>query len=518
VGNSTVLISLLVPLLLGGYLLLTSTTTVIPGIWPYDAKRVVQIVMLLVLFSIPALDSGIRNGLGSQLAALPSWLKSTLITLAGIGVLSALINAESTMHALNSLSEVVLMSALLFSVFVVAACRRIAGRPFDFMAVGLLAMTGLAVGVQELLGVLAAHSGDVEFNFRISLLNYSWPRFYNQVQSWMVPVLTVMPALFVRSRLARALCLLVLGLQWYIIMMTGARGAFVSIAGAFFLVAIFIPILRKHLLTWQLAGFVFGALIYAAVAFSFQAPAPDIPDDTLQQQAQQEAGANRRGGFYGNEEGTKGGFLAQSLGRPMANTSGRSWMWKIAIQDAVNHPLLGIGPMNYVCTSSVNMGHPHNFLLQTAAEWGIPVALAFGFLFLYLLAAAIPYWRRQKREEPSDQLLGCLLLTGLVSAALYSCLSGVMMMPASQVTGLLLCGMLLGLVPLQGDGRASPAARTSFIPAVLASVALLALSWHELSTLEERAALLRPGEDMHPRIWQNAMVCRLYVNSTGVKN
>jgi len=518
--KATILLSQFVPLLLGGYLLLTSTMAVIPGIWPYDAKRVIQFGLLLVLFALPLFNSAIRSGLGRQLAVIPGWLKLTLLALAGAGAASSLVNAESAMHAANSLSEVALMSTLVLSVFVVAVCRRIAGRSFDYIAIGLLALTGLAVGIQELLGVLAAHTSGLEFTYILSLLNYSHPRFYNQVQSWMIPVLTVIPILFARHGLARLICLMVLGLQWYIILMTGARGAFVSIAGAFGFAVIFFPLLRKHLLTWQLAGFIFGALIYVAALYSFDAHTPDIQDAANHQPAGPQTGLDGTGGFYGNEDGTKSGFFAQSLGRPMTNTSGRSWMWKITIRDTRAHPLLGIGPMNYVCTKkSVNLGgHPHNLALQIAAEWGLPAALAAGFLFLFLCAAATRYWRARKSTDQTEPILGSLLLTGIVSASLYSCLSGVMIMPASQVTGVLLGGMLLGLVPIEIKDKVSFTARSSFIPGMLLSGALLALAWYELSTLDSRAGLLRPADNMHPRMWQNAMVCKLYNVSGEVRN
>ncbi|HET6592993.1 MAG TPA: hypothetical protein VFG48_08780, partial [Xanthomonadales bacterium] len=42
-------VSWLAAVLPGLYLLLTSTTTLVPGIWPYDAKRMLQFVLLLLL-------------------------------------------------------------------------------------------------------------------------------------------------------------------------------------------------------------------------------------------------------------------------------------------------------------------------------------------------------------------------------------------------------------------------------------------------------------------------------------
>ena len=138
----------------------------------------------------------------------------------------------------------------------------------------LIALTGLAVGVQDLVGAAAAHMAEVEFNFDLALIYFSWPRFYNQVQTWMVPALVALPLLFARYRLASIVCFIVLGLQWYIILATGARGSFVSISAAIVIAMISLPTVRYRLLKWQAFGLALGVLIFALVAFSFEAGGP----------------------------------------------------------------------------------------------------------------------------------------------------------------------------------------------------------------------------------------------------
>ena len=55
------LVALLGAALPGLYLLLTSTTTLIPGMWPYDAKRMLQFALLLALFVLAATVRPIRT-------------------------------------------------------------------------------------------------------------------------------------------------------------------------------------------------------------------------------------------------------------------------------------------------------------------------------------------------------------------------------------------------------------------------------------------------------------------------
>jgi len=517
--DPAVLLGLLIPALIGFYLLITSTVYLVHGVWPYDVKRILQFGLLLVLFLVPALNGRIRREFGALLAAIPGWLKITLLAIFCWGVVSALINAQSLMHALNSLSEVALLSILVLGVFVVAACRRIAGRWFDRIAIGLLALTGLAVGLQELIGVVAAQNAGADFNFRISLLHFSWPRFYNQVQSWAVPALVALPPLFARYRLAAILCFIVLGLQWYIILMTGARGSFVAIGVASVFTLIFLPPVRARILKWQITSFALGALMFAVVLFSFETSdttsAIGPGSESIKYSLGREADIDASGGQL---TGGESSFFKQSLGRPMVHTSGRTWMWSVTVRDARDNPLLGIGPMNYVCTSNERIGHPHNFPLQLAAEWGIPVALAVCIIFMFLLWRTSRSIRQGEFDSPEDTAIAGLLLTGVLAAALHACLSGVMVMPASQVTGVLVCGMLLGLYPSAPQERPAGASQWGVIPGLFLTVALLGLGAYELHTMKDRAELLTPGESMWPRIWQDAKVCRLYNVQNEVNN
>ncbi|MFC1720081.1 O-antigen ligase family protein [Pseudomonadota bacterium] len=518
--DSAVLISLAIAVLFGSYLLLTSTTDPLPGIqWRYDAKRILQFGLLFLLFLAPALNGRIRDEFGDLLSAVPRWLKITLVAVFSWGVLSVLVNTQSLMQGLNSFSEVALLTSLILGVFVIAACRRIAGRPFDQIAIGLIALTGLTVGVQELIGVVAAQNAGVDFNFRISLLHFSWPRFYNQFQSWTVPALIALPILFSRYKLATVLCAVVLGLQWYIMVMGAARGSVVSLVAASAFALVFLPQIRGRLFKWQAIGLLLGLLIYAIVLYSFSADQPGRnPDPTtaaVESSQEPEGNSTTRDSTFSEDNS---GFFRQSLGRPMAHTSGRTAMWRSTLEDVRQHSLLGIGPMNYVCTSSKRIGHPHNFPLQLAAEWGVPVALAVCLLILALLWRATRYIRKNRFASPEDNQLAGLLLTGVLAAACHANLSGVMVMPASQTTGLLIGGLLLGLLP--DAYREKPAGLISwgFIPGLILVVALFILGIYELQTMKDRAQLLKPGYDMRPRMWQDSKVCSFYTLQNEVKN
>jgi O-antigen ligase len=53
-----------------------------------------------------------------------------------------------------------------------------------------------------------------------------------------------------------------------------------------------------------------------------------------------------------------------------ASVGSRWTLWRISMEAALAHPLLGIGPMHFAYVDNGEGAHPHNFWLQLAAEWG----------------------------------------------------------------------------------------------------------------------------------------------------
>jgi O-antigen ligase len=266
-----------------------------------------------------------------------------------------------------------------------------------------------------------------------------------------------------------------------------------------------------------------GVLIYAAVALGHaQLPEPAAGASP----ARPDAAAIQKTGD------SSGDFMEPLTGGRFATSSGRVQMWRGALREAATHPWLGIGPMNYACRGpTYRAGHPHSFPLQLLSEWGIPAAA------LLLIAIAFIAWRLllrlrvlQLEPGPLTPLAGAVS-TGVLAAAIHACLSGVLVMPASQVTGLLLGGWLLGLMPINGVRVKFPAGgepgsnRRSgkfysdpiypltlgiLLTALALSVALLAFGRHEFAVAPQRLEQTPLMDRLIPRFWQNGKVCRLY--------
>jgi len=116
--------------------------------------------------------------------------------------------------------------------------------------------------------------------------------------------------------------------------------------------------------------------------------------------------------------------------------------------------------------------------------------------------------------------------TGMLAAMILACLDGVLVMPASQVTGVLVCGCLLGLLPARpgfsqsgisqsshsqrGNSQPTVTAAAVLTLAIIASIAFLAFARHELSVAEVRWTQTPVMDQGIPRLWQNGKVCALY--------
>jgi hypothetical protein len=365
----------------------------------------------------------------------------------------------------------------------------------------------------------------MEFHPRIALLHFSWPRFYNQVQAWSMPLIAALPLVFPGKPLAKFFCVAALVLEWYVLIATGARGTMVGVTGALLAAAVFLPATRKTLMQYQLVGLLGGILIYVLVVIGHQhlvgnesavasAGTPSTPSAAEQvESANKSLDQDEAIQAMGDSSGS---FVEPLTGSRVWTTSGRIDMWRGILNDARTHPVLGIGPMNYACTGPINRaGHPHNFPLQFMAEWGIPAVLLLMFTMAMLVFKLASNLRTHHESIAQDSPLAGYYATGVVAALILACLDGALVMPASQVNGLLVCGCLLGLVTHKPIRR--PAKQGSIAPAPLVLVLALVVSFAFLAFARQEIAVAivrweeTPVMDRGiPRLWQNGKVCRLY--------
>jgi len=505
------LTALLVVGLVCCYLVITSTVSLFPETPIYDVKRISEIILLFFVILLTLINKPLRIAFAGQLSGLPSRLALGLTLFFVLGIASSIANASSPRGLIYSLTDVGLLVLLFVLALIVAACRNLAGSKFDRLAISLIAILGLAVGVQELSGFWAARSIGSSYNFNIALVYFSFPRMYNQIQTWTIPVVTALPFVFSGSKLAKVLCIITLGLNWYVLLVTGARGSVVSLVLAFFIAASLSSVARKVLLKWQLAGIFFGIVLYAGLLIvtalgTEQNLTSSQSFFTTETKADTSITSNAQGTL--TEELALNQFYKSSVGRPLLHTTGRSKLWRAAVEYARAHPFMGIGPMNFACKGPTGrLGSPHNFLLQILSEWGIPATLVLFLILFPILGTLLKGLKLTTHGASDNYTLHLMLITAVLAAMVHLMVSSLLISPASQVAAALVVGWLIGVRrPFRKIGR-TILAPIVLSGTILGSLLLLNFSFHEMTNMTSYHERLPAGDRGYPRFWQFGKAC-----------
>jgi len=127
-----------------------------------------------------------------QLSRLSLLSQFSLLLFFFIGIASSL----RLNHPAYALADVAMLFVLMILVAVTAASRDLSGRLFDQWAVLLLAAMGFVVALQEFTGFVAGWVVGSEFSYNQALIHFAHPRFYNQLQTWSIPVIAALPLIF----------------------------------------------------------------------------------------------------------------------------------------------------------------------------------------------------------------------------------------------------------------------------------------------------------------------------------
>jgi hypothetical protein len=194
-------------------------------------------------------------------------------------------------------------------------------------------------------------------------------------------------------------------------------------------------------------------------------------------------------------------------------TSGRTFLWRLALDLIAAHPWLGIGPHHFAHEGArLGFGaHPHNFMFQIAAEWGVPALLCLlGAIGIGLRGLVRSGVRIAPADQRSQQTLAVLLAAG-TAILVDGLFSGVLVMPQSQMAIVLYLGCAGGWVKSL-DASAAPRATAPLrrLGAGLAAVALCGLAFAVAPSIARHAshAPLTPAEEAvnrgahWPRLWE----------------
>ncbi|WP_395261857.1 O-antigen ligase family protein [Halalkalibaculum sp. DA3122] len=242
-------------------------------------------------------------------------------------------------------------------------------------------------------------------------LGFNHVRFFNHIQTWTLPLLAF-AYLYFKDRIIPGLQYLLLffiSSWWMLVFAADARGTMVaSTLGLLTIVILFrkrcIPVAKVYLITAAA-----GLVLYLSLF-----------------------------------------LLPQNGGREILSRfgdSGRLDVWWFTIEQIMKHPFLGLGPMHF-SYMGINppWSTPHNFILQTAAEWGIPAVI----LATVLVTAGLVKFIKQSLHlsenemDPRWLMWRIALIASITAALAHSMVSGIFNSSLSQLLFTIIGGAIIG--------------------------------------------------------------------------
>ncbi len=374
-------------------------------IWFNDSQRLLE----LLLLSLVLLDA-VFNGffIKEYLLPVPKNLRYAFFVLLLLACISAAL-AQSPRHAIIEIS--VFAGLCYLSLLVVELY-------YDNKQLFIKQIT-VAIWASILLYMLSFYTGYITATIFKTPLQWPFPftgfsniRSFNQYQLWTLGLIGL-PLLAFDLKKNMRICLHIAQIAWWVLLFYSAsRGALLAWLAGILLTAIIYkktawPFLRLQFVNIAL-GFCNYYLLFNVI--------PALNESTLV------TSAIIRGTAYD-----------------------RLGLWQKALALIYESPIFGVGPMHYAWYNSSN-AHPHNSVLQLAAEWGLPallIILSIAGHGIYCWIKKINVARLQAATKLDCNLVIILFFTICINAA-YSLVDGVIVTPISQVLMFTMIGLMIG--------------------------------------------------------------------------
>ncbi|SFH68035.1 O-antigen ligase like membrane protein [Modicisalibacter xianhensis] len=218
-------------------------------------------------------------------------------------------------------------------------------------------------------------------------------------------VLTYSLARISKDLFAGALCVVALSPLWYLLFLTEGRSGFLSITVAMLLTLVLLR--RQALLPVTLTGL---AVLPALAGWWWLNP------------------------FREPESG-------EVFTRDITKVNDRLVLWSDALRYSIENFPFGIGPMQFAGDGHIRNASAHNIFLNTAAEWGLPLALALLGLVLYGCWVIV---KRSRTMPDQDKPIYACLVMAFVGVMVNAQFSGSHIAPLSSLVMVLAIGAVFG--------------------------------------------------------------------------
>jgi O-antigen ligase len=433
----------------------------------YDEKRIVEIIILvLVLFSNVIFQEKNTNSHINNIIIL-------LVTYLGLA------SAFSAPIPIYGFIEISMFIGLWSSVTYTGNLNTQYGYNRIVLIFSALMLVAVMVYLASFfVGYVAAHNEDYPKEWIHLFRGFVNIRFFNQFQVWTLPLLTLVYILkpFGLNNWNKITAVMI-SCWWMLLFLSAGRGAllaslFAMLVTAYIYKQYSIKFIRSHI-TFAISGFLLLQLLFVVI--------PQI--------------------LYSESS------LAALI---RTDSPGRIILWAQASAMINEHPLLGIGPMHFAWyPNGISAGHPHNSILQWAVEWGVPSVI----LMLFMFSHGLFYWLKRFNSSTiidfsnEDSQITIALFCAALSGLGLSLVSGVIVMPMSQIMMVIIIGLMMGFYENFNKGQVLVSVRESLLwkAFYLCSLVLLLISvWPSLSVRLEDDFVPDVSciETTGPRFWR----------------
>jgi len=354
--------------------------------------------------------------------------------------------------------------------------------------VQVMAITCLLYSVQFWVAYVTSFALAIPLDVGDFALPFANIRFFNHTQTATLPLLILLCCITPKHSRLRLLWWGLCVYWWMAIFATTGRGTLAGIVAG----TVVVTILRRRLALPYVNAVILSAVLGLVAYFVFLVMIPYL------------AGGSAFGAF------------SYAIDRTASDpVSGRGILWHRAIELIKQHPLLGVGPMHFAHNAGdLHIGaHPHDWIMQILSEWGIP---AFLCLCTALAIAGCALQRAGGTLAPEDktnQAICSALVAGAATILVDGLVSGLFVMPQSQLAIALFLGCAIGWCRFVTGPSAETCPRTPLqrtgaaILIAAAAACLVAAVWPDADArykgdeLRPEQAALNKGTNW-PRLWR----------------
>jgi putative inorganic carbon (HCO3(-)) transporter len=444
----------------------------------HDDQRCIELVLLALL--VPFMLA--RRQLADQIAWTNRAARRCLGVFLLLGATSAL-GAISLRHAIYEWSMLLLL--MLAAALLAAELARLGAAGLQTVLRCVVAV-GLLYAARILPLYAASLGSGVTLDVYTLAAGFSNARFFNHVQTALLPLVVLLYLQAPKAGAWRWAAFSLAAFWWAFLFLTQARASVLALsAGCVFAFALRRAAARsflKAMLFTALAGVLVYMVVFMLLPMLFGMPPYSAATDVLQRTAADP-------------------------------TSRRVLLWELSFQLISTHPWLGVGPHHFAHEGAkLSWGaHPHNFVLQIGAEWGLPALLCLLSAIGIGMRALVRSGKRIAPADSSSQQTLAVMLAAGAAILVDGLFSGVIVMPQSQMAIVLYLGCAAGWVRSL-DNRPAPQAGAGLrrLSAGLTVMALCGLAYAVAPSVVDHAmhAPLTPAERavnpnmQWPRLWE----------------